>query len=415
MPTLFEYLDQYQNIPLSEEGLNEVDILILNEITYLPFDLYLIDSIKLDNSMYLTELYDAYWLNNEMHQLENPIISTDKRHKLFTKIAQSTRFQAIKISSYVNHFDEEITKQFCAVTYSLPDNALLICYRGTDDTLIGWQEDFRLAYQNDIPSQFDAIKYLNSIIKEDTKSQINLAGHSKGGNLALYAALNLKDQERNRLASVYLFDSPGLSQEMITTNEYQQLKPIIKRYIPEDSIVGKMLYHDIEPSIIKSSAIGLFQHDVVNWHVNGNQLERTDKTTEFSNVIDITLKQWCSNHSSQELSTFFNFGFSLLNLAGISTLNDISKNVFDFIKQVNLVREDLNLEEKETFTKIGSNLIDIWQENYRQYNENKIQNIQQNVLEFFDSITETTQTHLNFHSFVNWFENLSPKTNEKDE
>lgn len=392
MATLFHHIEKNNDIPLTKENLNEVDILIINELTYLPFDLYLPIDVNYQNPKKLTDLFEEYQLNSQLHHIENAILATDNRYKLLEKVAQAPRYQSITVFNFINKFSEKNNKQFCALTYQLPDNLLLVSYRGTDDTLVGWKEDFKLAYEEDIPSQLEAKDYILALMDEVIDDKLIISGHSKGGNLALIAGLALPPHViKTHLENIYLFDSPGLTNTQIQQPEYQALKPYIYRYIPEDSVVGKMMYHDIEPIIVKSNLISVFQHDIMHWRIKENQIERTGQTTDISNIIDITLKQWCDQYSSEELATFFDFGFQLLNLAGAKTLNDISKDLLDFIKKINLVSADIETEKKEQFMTVGNQLLAIWQENYRQHQQDKMNAIRNDVTEFFDNLSDKTQ------------------------
>lgn len=396
MATLFHYIDQVKEIELTPNNLNEVDILIINELTYLPFDLYLSPKNNYQNPKMLYDLFKEYQLNSKLHHIENAILATEKRYKLFEKVAEAPRYRDISAFNFVNHFSEKNNKQFCALTYRLPGNQLLVSYRGTDDTLVGWKEDFKLAYEEDIPSQLEAKKYISSIIKEVAEDAFMISGHSKGGNLALIAGLSLPtDVIETRLLHLYLFDSPGLTATQIHLPEYQALKPYIYRYIPEDSVVGKMMFHDIKPIIVKSNHISVFQHDIMHWRIQDTQIERTTQTTDASNIIDRTLKQWCDQYSATELATFFDFGFQLLELAGAKTLNDISKDLLDFIKKVNLVKADIDNEKKEQFMTIGNQLLVIWKENYHQHQKEKIHSIRTDVSDFFENLSDKTRDTFN--------------------
>ncbi|MBD3948257.1 DUF2974 domain-containing protein [Tuanshanicoccus lijuaniae] len=401
MPYLFNYLKKYGNQSFDIEPINEVDYLLLNELIYLPLDDYLTDTYDIQHAYNLVELAESYDLNARLHQIENAMMATNNRHRLLMMMAESSRFHNIGFANFQNKLNVDTEKQFCACTLLLPNQQLMIVYRGTDDTLIGWKEDFKLAYQETIPAQLDAVTYLNKILEKTTESII-VTGHSKGGNLALYAALSLSQDNLERLEQIFLYDSPGLTQASVQSADYQALKPLIKRYIPEDSVVGQMMYHDVEPIIVKSNLIGVFQHDIMNWKIQDNHLATTDQTTDISQLVDTTLKQWTEQHTTAELSQFFDYCFDLFAQVGIQTLNEIPKDVLSYIKQIKTLNNDSTSDYKTIFETLSNELIQIGRDNYHLYQKHRWEQLQENIETAWENFSTASGLATHLETFDQW-------------
>ncbi|VJY37523.1 lipase [Streptococcus pneumoniae] len=211
MANIFDYLkdvayDSYYDLPL-----NELDILTLIEITYLSFD-------------NLVSTLPQRLLDLAPQVPRDPTMLTSKnRLQLLDELAQHKRFKNCKLSHFINDIDPELQKQFAAMTYRVSLDTYLIVFRGTDDSIIGWKEDFHLTYMKEIPAQKHALRYLKNFFAHHPKQKVILAGHSKGGNLAIYAASQIEQSLQNQITAVYTFDAPGLHQELTQTAGYQRI------------------------------------------------------------------------------------------------------------------------------------------------------------------------------------------------
>lgn len=250
MANIFDYLkdvayDSYYDLPL-----NELDILTLIEITYLSFD-------------NLVSTLPQRLLDLAPQVPRDPTMLTSKnRLQLLDELAQHKRFKNCKLSHFINDIDPELQKQFAAMTYRVSLDTYLIVFRGTDDSIIGWKEDFHLTYMKEIPAQKHALRYLKNFFAHHPKQKVILAGHSKGGNLAIYAASQIEQSLQNQITAVYTFDAPGLHQELTQTAGYQRIMDRSKIFIPQGSIIGMMLEIPAHQIIVQSTALGgIAQHD----------------------------------------------------------------------------------------------------------------------------------------------------------
>ena len=353
MSTIFDYLDHVTYDSIYDRPFKELDVLALTELTYLPFDRIVPQG---DTTNIEVRLSDAV----ELVDRTTDFIVTDQHLQLVDDLASSKRFKNIKLLNYVNEYDPDVQKQFAAMTYRLTMDVYLVVFRGTDDTLIGWKEDFHMTYMDHVPAQRRAASYLQNVMKEFPKGRFLVAGHSKGGNLATYACSYLPDQLSEQVHAIYCYDAPGLNKSIIKTEGYQRIAHLIHRFVPQGSIVGMMLEVPEPTTIVKSRAFGGFaQHDAFTWMVEKDGFVTLDQTSPDSQQMDQTLKQWVQEVPDSQLKKFFDTFFGLFLDAGITSINDLMnlKN-FSKIKDIFQNAQDLDPTEREMLERLAKQLID---------------------------------------------------------
>lgn len=353
MSTIFDYLDHVTYDSIYDRPFKELDVLALTELTYLPFDRIVPQG---DTTNIEVRLSDATDLVDRI----TDFIVTDQHLQLVDSLATSKRFKNIKLLNYVDEYDPDVQKQFAAMTYRLTMDVYLVVFRGTDDTLIGWKEDFHMTYMDHIPAQRRAASYLQHVMKEFPKGRFMVAGHSKGGNLAAYACSYLPDQLSEQVDAIYCYDAPGLNKSIIKTEGYQRIAHLIHRFVPQGSIVGMMLEVPEPATIVKSRAFGGFaQHDAFTWMVEKDGFVTLDQTSPDSQQMDQTLKQWVQEVPDSQLKKFFDTFFGLFLDAGITSINDLMnlKN-FSKIKDIFQNAQDLDPTEREMLERLAKQLID---------------------------------------------------------
>ena len=353
MSTIFDYLDYVAYDSIYDRPFKELDVLALTELTYLPFDRIVPQG---DTTNIEVRLSDAV----ELVDRTTDFIVTDQHLQLVDDLASSKRFKNIKLLNYVNEYDPDVQKQFAAMTYRLTMDVYLVVFRGTDDTLIGWKEDFHMTYMDHVPSQRRAASYLQHVMKEFPKGRFMVAGHSKGGNLAAYACSYLPDHLIERVDAIYCYDAPGLNKAIIETEGYQRIAHLVHRFVPQDSIVGMMLEVPEPATIVKSRAFGGFaQHDAFTWMVEKDGFVTLDQTSPDSQQMVQTLKQWVQEVPDSQLKKFFDTFFGLFLDAGITSINDLMnlKN-FSKIKDIFQNTQELDPTEREMLERLAKQLID---------------------------------------------------------
>ena len=263
---IMDYLLWRGDVSFAYSRFNAVDALILSTFTYVNFP----KAAK--NAVTFREGFADWEKLPEDRKFRGLGIMKNKNIELVTALADNKRFSEVRIGCYVESSSEKTEQQFSAMTFFLPDGNIFIGFRGTDNSLVGWKEDFNMAVRDGIPSQLEATRYVERIAGEYPDARISLGGHSKGGNLAVWAAANVAPDIRKSLKRVYVFDSPGLSKRMFESKEYLQVKDRIISFVPEGSIVGIIMYNPPQ-LIVKSNAELLMQHDLFSWQVSRNGFE----------------------------------------------------------------------------------------------------------------------------------------------
>ncbi|WP_149556049.1 DUF2974 domain-containing protein [Streptococcus cristatus] len=389
MGIIFDYLDQVAYDSIYDTPFNELDMLMLTEITYLPFDQIVSDQMSPDCTCRLFEAAEKVPQDLSM-------LVTKNRLKLLEKVASSTRFKNIKLMGYVNDIDPDVQKQFAAMIFKIKPDSYVLTFRGTDDSIIGWKEDFHMTYMDQVPAQKTAVNYLRKAM-DALPGQFILTGHSKGGNLASYAASQIEPEYQERIQSIYSYDAPGLNHSVITSQDYQTISDKIKRYIPQGSIVGMMLETPKQAQIVKSTAIGgLAQHDTFTWQISGQTFVLLDNLNPDSLQVDKTLKNWVDSVSDEELKDFFDLFFGLILDAGISSINDLTK--LENFNKILAVFENANAltdQEREMLSRLAKLLVDMryqsWKDDMNLLKPSKlVQEVKENLSEFTKNLPFTS-------------------------
>lgn len=323
MTTINDYLDCNGSRTFDEFAFNEADSLCLNELGYFCFE-ELDASIDFKKTVNLHEVLLPYITGEKA--FSHSFLVTEERVKLLQKVVASKRFANLNLSDYVNDVDAEYERQFSAMVFTLPEiNHHQLVFRGTDDTMIGWKEDFKLTYVQEIPAHRAAVAYLEAYL-EKYAGKVTVSGHSKGGNLALYAVAHVNDLLREQIEQVYMLDAPGLQEKGLESDGYKAIRERVTVIRPEESIVGIMLYNDITPIVVKSNATGIMQHALTSWQLNeeNGELILAERQTDLSQNLEKTFKQWMNELSSQELKILFDTLFDTLMSSGINSINDVT-------------------------------------------------------------------------------------------
>lgn len=329
MADIFDYLKWRGDLRFSQAPFNPVDALIFSTLSYICFD-----GIVLDNTEDMLMLKDAAELFFQQTDTEKKV-RVKKDLSLLRDAADTERFGRTWITFYRNIFVPEEETQFAAMTFFLDDKTAAVVYRGTDQTLAGWKEDFNMTFYESIPAQREALRYLEDFAGT-YDMPIRLTGHSKGGNLSVYAASNCSEDIRARIVEVYNHDGPGFTEHMMGTAGYLAMVPKIRTYIPQSSVVGMLLEHEEPYSVIRSRQIGPIQHDPYSWEVMGGDFIHMEDVTEESRFLDRTLKTWMAGMSKEERSELVDTVYELLTSGGASNTDELvhPRNVKTVVKQL---------------------------------------------------------------------------------
>ena len=358
MADILEYLDWRGDIPFDVDPFNDVDNLILAQISYTDLE----GVMTQDEELPIDEVAGIYF---NIHT-EEEITARDTFFKLapfvLRKAAESRRFQGTTIGRYINMISADRQEQYSAVTYRLPNGICYVAFRGTDNTIVGWKEDFNLTFMNETAGQRRAVEYVNYYFG-NTDERLVLGGHSKGGNFAVYAGAFCDEEIQNRIEAVYSNDGPGFRDEILARDGYKRILPRVISILPEESIVGVLLSNEYENHIVKSSAKGINQHDPMTWQVYGPGFVEEEHRSESSHLIDKTMMKWLATMNDEDRAAFVDMLFSSIESTGVTTLRDVSDGGLKTIAEIIKSLKSMAPERQQEFStsvkrllKIGSEL-----------------------------------------------------------
>lgn len=355
MANIFDYM-QWRDLEITKQvEFNEIDNLILSRLSYFPLDGLFIDNEKIQ----LNQIYKKY----KERGIVGHILQKEDL-KLFPILASSIRFGNILLSDYINKIDSKLEKQFSAITIYLPDETMYVAFRGTDNTIIGWKEDFNMSFSDVVAAQEEAVKYLEIIAEKNPYEKIRVGGHSKGGNLAVYAAAFCNKEVQDRIVAVYNNDGPGFHDKIVNSNHYKNILDRVCTYIPQTSIIGRLLDHKEKTVILKSTQTGIMQHDLYTWQVLGKYFVR-DELTNSSEFIDKTITNWLKEVDPTERKMFIDVLFEILNATQAKTLAQISDKWFISARTMVKKYQNMSPESKEIMNKALGQFLEIGKSNLR--------------------------------------------------
>ena len=248
----------------------------------------------------------------------------------------------------VNRIDEETQTQFSAMTMLLPDGSAYVAFRGTDDTIVGWKEDFNMAFTPEIPAQRYAADYLQQAAAALAFRPLLVGGHSKGGNLAVYAGAFCSEAAQQRIELVYNFDGPGFDQKILDQAGYDAICPRVRTFVPQSSVVGMLLGHEEQYTVVHSQETGLTQHNIYTWDVERESLSYLDTVTHGSRFIDRTLKDWLAGMSVEQRAVLVDTVYEVMQQTGARTVPELKANWFGSTRAMIRAAGALNEDDRRS-------------------------------------------------------------------
>ncbi|MDR0877802.1 MAG: DUF2974 domain-containing protein [Treponema sp.] len=355
MADIFDYLFWRGDLTLAQSPFNAVDNIILTHLSYLPFD-GIVPGPEEKSAITVAEAAERF----AQARLANspgtePIFKEDPL--LLEKIKDCDRYRNMKLAGFINQIDISQEKQFAALSIITGDESSFITYRGTDDTLVGWKEDFNMCFSDTIPAQKDAVIYLEKMSKQ-FKGPLRIGGHSKGGNLAVYAAAFCVANIRRRIFEIYSNDAPGFHESVIESKGYQIIREKIRSYVPQSSVVGMLLKHEDDYTVVKSNELGLLQHDIYSWEVTGNDVVRLDTVTLGSQFIDRTLKEWLSKVDVENRQRFIDTLYNILASTKARSIPELAESRFKTAGTILQTYKDIDDPTRKMISNTLSLLLD---------------------------------------------------------
>ena len=337
MSNILTYIKNYGELSFDQLAFNELDNLIFSHLAYINFRNIVSHQISKDEFITIKDATQKYY--KLYNTLSKPIglIIPDEVLPMLKLLSTSKRFGSLKLHGYIHEIDKSETKQFSSLAIEIKNDLYYIAFSGTDDTITGWREDFNMQFMTFVPSQKAAEKYLNKYMKALPGNFI-LGGHSKGGNLAIYAATKCFSLKKKNIINIYNNDGPGFKQKLLESSAYKKIEDKIIHIVPESSIVGLLFNHTGKLTIVKSSQLGLLQHDAFSWKTLKTEFIECKDLSNESKIINESIKAWLLQMSEAEQKEFINSLFDILESTEANTLTELvfeRFNIFEMIKNAN--------------------------------------------------------------------------------
>ena len=330
MADVMDYIRWRGDLSFSQDPPNAVDALIFSALSYIryggdteasPGDPVLLRDVAF-RYFSLDDHADRIRVKNDL--------------ELLRLAGDSVRFGFSRICQYSDVFIPEQETQFAAMTFLLDDGSAVLAFRGTDFSLVGWKEDFNMSFQQTVPSQRLAVQYVRTVASAYA-GPLRLCGHSKGGNLAVFAAARSEPAVRSRIMDVYNHDGPGFTEYMMGDPGYLEMVPRIHTFVPQSSVIGMLLEHEEPYKVVRSRTVGLLQHDPYSWELMGKGFVEMEEITANSKFVDATIKTWIADMTVQERNQLVDAMFALLGTGGVDSALEIfhPRNIRNYLKTLN--------------------------------------------------------------------------------
>ena len=348
MANLLDYLDWRGDLTLAQDPFNEVDNLILAELSFVDFGGIVPDE---GGEVPLGEAAAAYFAKTEGRPIDMGVLVPNQIPEMLRRMADTPRFRDMRLSCFVDHLDPEKAEQFAALTVNCGDGALYLAFRGTDDTLAGWKEDFYLSCMREVPAQKMAVEYTEQVAHRYPRVGLRLGGHSKGGNLAVWAGVFCPPAVQRRIRAVWSNDGPGFHDDILSLPRHIRLAERIHTIVPKSSVVGMLLEHEEDYTVVDSSQQGLMQHDGFSWEVKGPGFVRLHSVTRQAQLCDRELRSWVQELSEAQREQFIESAFRVLEASGARTLTDLKADSFKAVGAIVRALKDLDRETRDALLK----------------------------------------------------------------
>ena len=355
----------------AQRKFNAVDALILCELSYINMPTSVPKYCDNPKNISTVSINELLRIEDYSSMFASGAPKVDKfRRKLLLAVASSPRYRGIRVGEYLERFDESnidesLEQQFAGVTFDLSNcegidnpHTLVIAYRGTDNTLVGWKEDFNMAFRCPVPAQESAAEYLTSVAQRYSKrypnknffnkifanklfarfskssvdlqnnnSNIIVVGHSKGGNMAAYAAMRLDatSQKLGDLVSkIYSMDGPGFASDVVDTSVFANVSSRIEKVVPQSAFIGLIMDTGVPYKVTTADSIGLMQHFGMYWQVKNGDFDYCDCVTPRALAVSKAANEWMMNLPFEERKRRIDAVYKIFSNLGYPTFDEMS-------------------------------------------------------------------------------------------
>ena len=356
MADFFEYLDWRGDLTFDIVPFNKIDALLLAQISYAILDGVVSPSFY-EKKTLAQVAKDFSDLPDSEERINIGFLINDRTTELMMRSAETARYRNVEVCGFRNIYSEENVEQFAALTFFAAGKPV-IAFRGTDDTIVGWKEDFNIAWLPQIPAQKDALDYFSEAAEEIDGNFI-FTGHSKGGNLVINTAVNCKASLQKRIEAVYNFDGPGFEPVFFEKKEYKAVEDKINSFYPGCSVVGMIFHHPKKFEIVQSEGFTFWQHDAMNWQIKGADFINLADFTDESKFFYTAFNEWIDKLKTSQKKSFVQTMFGILEASGAKTNNEIEKDALKATARMVAAYANLNKSKRNEMKKILSMFKDV--------------------------------------------------------
>jgi hypothetical protein len=347
MANLLDYLDWRGDLTLAQAPFNEVDNLILAELSFVDFT-GIVPAPGAGESVELRAAADTFFSRfPEGEKIDMGVLVPDAIPDMLRKMAVSRRFGPMKLNCFTDWLDVDKGEQFAALAVEIGDGSVYLSFRGTDDTLAGWKEDFELACMPEVPAQKKAVRYVRDVAGQYPRRKLRLGGHSKGGNLAVYGGVFCPSAVQRRIADVWSNDGPGFHDDILSLPEHRRLEDRIHSIVPKSSVVGMLLEHEETYTVVDSDQLGFLQHDGFSWQVMGDHFLKLRQVTEQTHLSSQAIRESVHAMPQAQREKFVTGLFDVLTASGAVTLTDLKADSFKAAGSMVKAMKDLDKETRD--------------------------------------------------------------------
>ena len=345
MPEAFKNIVDYvweQGDSFETRPLCRVDSLVFSQLSYFQMPTRALEAWGWEG-LPLTELWRTDWLDEMVEHMVDP----EGAKRLAAALSASPRFRDVRICGYVMQDDQLSEMQFSAMTFRMAGGGAYVAYRGTDNTLLGWKENLNMAFQVQMPSHAQAMRYL-----ERTAAHVDgdlwVGGHSKGGTLATYVGFASSPELRERIVCCYSHDGPGFIAATLEDVDAKSGGAPVDKTVPKSSVFGMLFAQDYQDAlVVRSANSGFWQHDPLSWVVEGCDFVLEERLGRTASYVDNSLNAWIQRATFEERECFVDAVFSIMTAGDEKYAHEIRLNWRTALPTMARAARDLDPDQRE--------------------------------------------------------------------
>ena len=314
---MLKYLSEFGNTCFEVSPLCDADRLVFAQLVYLDF------SAACPGDGLRTALEKVDFSGAEASEVRFGFQKRDDM-RLLKGIYDAERYIGVKLVDFTHEPADGAV--FTAMTLELASGRRLIVFRGTDNSLAGWKEDFELAYSPEIASHRCAEEYARRMARGC--SEFEIIGHSKGGHLALFAASGLDEDMLPALKAAVSFDGPGFSADILERRSFAAVHDRICMIMPRSSVVGMLFSQPVERLFVESRSVSVLQHYPYLWKIKSGSLVVSHSQTASSRIFGKTVQGLLKELNTAERERLIESVYEIICTTKAETLNDIVRGWF---------------------------------------------------------------------------------------